>query len=77
MTDIHGTAASENSADALIVRDGELHGPIPALCWNPELARQSIRNLTHFEIEKIICYHGGLYEGPCNERLTELSLTAE
>lgn len=61
------------AADALIVSDGELHGPIPALCWDPDLALESIANLTRYDIDSIICYHGGLYQGDCNRRLEALA----
>ena len=49
------------AADALVVSDGQLLGPIPEYSVNYELAMQSIKKFIKYDIEAVICYHGGLY----------------
>ncbi|NOV02979.1 MBL fold metallo-hydrolase [Paenibacillus planticolens] len=60
------------AADAMVVADGQLNGPIPAYCADYELAVQSLKKFTEYDIEKVICYHGGLFEGNVNARIAEL-----
>ncbi|MBD2868115.1 MBL fold metallo-hydrolase [Paenibacillus sp. IB182493] len=61
------------AADALIVEDGRLFGPDPRHCVDPQLAYRSIQALTAYDIEAVICYHGGIYNLNVNERIQELA----
>ncbi|SFE20923.1 Glyoxylase, beta-lactamase superfamily II [Paenibacillus catalpae] len=61
------------AGDALTVRDGELFGADPATTLDPETAQASIAKLLDFDIQAIVCYHGGWYKGGMQERLAELS----
>lgn len=61
------------AGDALIVENGELYRPDPTLCFDPDTAVQSLKELTRFEIQRVICFHGGLYEEKVNERIAELA----
>ncbi|OZB99072.1 MBL fold metallo-hydrolase [Paenibacillus sp. XY044] len=61
------------AADALRVVDGELHGPDPSATVDMPLAKLSIAQLAAYDIASVICYHGGRYDGPVLQRLTELS----
>lgn len=63
------------AADAMMVSDGQLHGPIPAYCADYELARQSLKKFTEYDIETVICYHGGLFNENANARIGELVST--
>ncbi|MBP1961679.1 MBL fold metallo-hydrolase [Paenibacillus aceris] len=63
------------AADAMIVSDGQLLGPIPAYCADYELARQSLKKFTEYDIETVICYHGGLFNENANARISELVST--
>jgi glyoxylase-like metal-dependent hydrolase (beta-lactamase superfamily II) len=60
------------AADALIIIDGELMGSQPQVTYDIGLAAQSIQKLTQYDIESVICYHGGLYKGNANKRIAEL-----
>lgn len=63
------------AGDALVVIDGHLHGSVPQHTVDPEQALQSIKKLTQYDIEQVICYHGGLYTDNVNQRLRELAKT--
>lgn len=61
------------AADALTVAQGELAWPNPAVDFDRTLAGTSLTKLARYEIERVITYHGGLYQSPANERIAELS----
>lgn len=61
------------AADALVVSDGQLLGPVPAYCVDYDLAMQSLQKFTAFDIEAVICYHGGLFSDNVNQRLADLA----
>lgn len=60
------------AADALIVENGELHGPNPSFTLDMEQATNSLRAFQKLPIEAIVCYHGGLFKGDIQQRLNEL-----
>lgn len=45
---------------------------MPQFVLNMKDAQDSIRNLQNYDVEKIICYHGGLYDSNVKERLREI-----
>ncbi|WP_240941051.1 MBL fold metallo-hydrolase [Paenibacillus sp. HB172176] len=61
------------AGDALKVDDGNLLPPDPAHCSNFEQALLSISQFKRYDIKRVICFHGGMYEGRCNERIAELA----
>ncbi|WP_239617241.1 MBL fold metallo-hydrolase [Cohnella mopanensis] len=60
------------AADALTSKDGVLNGPVPQTTLDMESAIQSLRKLLDYEIEKVICYHGGLCTDNILEQLNKL-----
>jgi glyoxylase-like metal-dependent hydrolase (beta-lactamase superfamily II) len=60
--------------DALFLQNGELVIP-PQATFDMELAKKSIKKLLDYDIEKIICYHGGLYESNIKEALLKISMS--
>jgi len=38
-----------------------------------DLALKSLKKLTRYNIETVICYHGGLYQDHPNRRIAELA----
>lgn len=50
------------AGDALVVEDGRLCMAMPQYALDLDAARESVRRLLEYDIEKIICYHGGVYE---------------
>ncbi|MFC4766028.1 MBL fold metallo-hydrolase [Effusibacillus consociatus] len=61
------------AGDAMIVVDGQLLGPDPQYTLDLNLSIESLKKLTRYDIETVICYHGGLYKGNANERIAELA----
>lgn len=61
------------AADALTVRDGELQGPLPSSTPDMKLALSSLTKFSAYEIDTVICYHGGLYRGEANRRIAEIA----
>jgi glyoxylase-like metal-dependent hydrolase (beta-lactamase superfamily II) len=64
------------SGDALVVADGELQGPNPQAIYDMGAALKSLKKLTQYDVETVICYHGGVYKDSANERLAELASAA-
>ena len=61
------------AGDALNVVDGRLIGPRPEIADDSAQAVASLRKLAPFEIETVVCYHGGAYTGAVNQRIAELA----
>ena len=61
------------TGDALNVVDGKLIGPNPQHAFDMELTIQSLKKLTQYDVETVICYHGGVYRDDANQRLAELA----
>ncbi|KAI7253149.1 hypothetical protein KC345_g11406 [Hortaea werneckii] len=61
------------AADALTVRSGELYGPNPEATPDMLLALSSLQKFAGYEIEQVICYHGGLYRGDAGRRIAVLA----
>ncbi len=60
------------TGDALVVENGTLCMAMPQFVLNMQDARDSIRRLQNYDIENIICYHGGLYNSNVKESLIEI-----
>ncbi|BFT72677.1 MBL fold metallo-hydrolase [Paenibacillus sp. P36] len=61
------------AGDAMVIENGELKGPIVALTPNLRAALQSLKKLNMYDIETVICYHGGRLRGNMNERIAALT----
>jgi len=59
--------------DALNIMDGELVGPNPQNTQDMDSAIKSLKKFTRYDIENVICYHGGLYTKDPNQRIAELT----
>ena len=51
------------AADALRVVGGSLVGPAEAVTPDMPEALRSLRKLAELPVKRVLCYHGGLYEG--------------
>jgi glyoxylase-like metal-dependent hydrolase (beta-lactamase superfamily II) len=49
------------AADAMIVVDGQLLTPESQYCSDMDAAIQSLKKFAEYDIETVICYHGGVY----------------
>lgn len=62
------------AGDALNAETGKLLGPDSQHTYNLEQAKQSLTALLDYDIQRIICYHGGVVTGDLNSKIKELSL---
>ncbi|OWA34737.1 hypothetical protein B9G55_16135 [Saccharibacillus sp. O16] len=60
------------AGDALRVVDGELAGPAEAFTPDMKRALQSLEQLLELEIDRVFCYHGGMYEGNVHGALRQI-----
>ena len=63
------------AGDALFIQDDELVISLPMYTLDFEQAKQSIRKLIDYDIEEIICYHGGIYKGNIKAALNRILMT--
>jgi glyoxylase-like metal-dependent hydrolase (beta-lactamase superfamily II) len=61
------------AGDALTVQDGRLCGADPGSTLDRYVAQASVAKLASFDIETVICYHGGLLHDNVKERLAEIA----
>ena len=57
----HKESKSLIAGDALVIEDGELVIALPQYTLDMNEARNSAKKLLNYDIDKIICYHGGVY----------------
>lgn len=68
----HKASKTLIAGDALIVNGEKLLPSDPKHTLDVEKSLKSIELITTFEIEKVICYHGGLFDDNVHERLLEM-----
>jgi glyoxylase-like metal-dependent hydrolase (beta-lactamase superfamily II) len=61
------------AGDTLNVADGRLLGPNPQHTLKMDQALNSLKKLARYDIDTVICYHGGLYRGKVNQQIAELA----
>ncbi|EIW20997.1 MULTISPECIES: MBL fold metallo-hydrolase [Pelosinus] len=57
------------TGDALVLENGELIGANPQHTLDMATAKKSIKKLLNYEIDRLICYHGSIYEKDVKESL--------
>ena len=60
------------SGDALISSDGKLAGPDSRFTLDMDTAVESLRKLVDYDIETVICYHGGIVTERAKESLLSI-----
>jgi glyoxylase-like metal-dependent hydrolase (beta-lactamase superfamily II) len=60
------------SGDAVVIEDGKLSIANPQFTLNIEQVLASLRELLAYDIQRIICYHGGLFSGDCRIALEDI-----
>jgi len=60
------------AGDAVVIENGMLDIANPQFTLDLVAAVQSVRRLMTYDIERLYCYHGGLYEGPVRPALERL-----
>jgi len=61
------------AGDQLRVEDGFLVGPAEMYTPDMPTALKSLTKLADFDIDSVICYHGGLYGPNASSRIAELA----
>lgn len=61
------------SGDALVIEDDKLSIANPKYTLDIAQAKNSIKKLLNYEIDRIICYHGGIYTKNIKESLRDIS----
>ena len=61
------------AGDILVVNEGTLCPCDKSLNYDDALNYQSIKKLTNYDIKKVVCYHGGIYEDNVNSCIRELA----
>lgn len=70
----HQASKTLLASDALVIHNGELLGSSPYSTVNMEQAIRSLEKFKPFDIETVVCYHGGLLRGDINERIAALTV---
>nr|MBC9201337.1 MBL fold metallo-hydrolase [Paenibacillus sp. PL91] len=70
----HQASKTLIAGDALVIQNGELQGSSPYSTVNMEQALRSLEKFKPFDIEAVICYHGGLLRGNINKRIADLTV---
>jgi glyoxylase-like metal-dependent hydrolase (beta-lactamase superfamily II) len=60
------------AGDALVLANGRLMGPVKQTTLNMDQAVQSLEKFLHYDIEHVICYHGGYFQGCPKETILRI-----
>ncbi|WP_332275970.1 MBL fold metallo-hydrolase [Bacillus velezensis] len=72
----HPVSKTLIAGDALLIRGRKLEGPNPMQTPDLEQAYQSLTKFANFDIKRIICFHGGVYESETlNEEIAQIAAT--
>jgi len=61
------------AGDLLNLVNGILYGPNPQHTQDIHMAHDSLKKLASYDIQKVICYHGGIYSDDVNTKIDELA----
>ena len=61
------------AGDIMNIVDGELVGANPQHTMDMDLAKNSLKKFTKYDIENVITYHGGLFNKDANQKIAELT----
>ncbi|MEK3732029.1 MBL fold metallo-hydrolase [Paenibacillus sp. FSL M8-0334] len=60
------------AGDAIVIEDGKLNIANPQYAWDLDEAVRSVQRLLTYDIARIVCYHGGLFQGDVKSALRQL-----
>lgn len=69
----HGPSKTLIAGDAMFAKNGELMGPNPANTPDMGQALESLKKFAAFDIDRAVCYHGGLVQGGVNENIARVA----
>ena len=61
------------AGDALCIDDGLLMMAPQSTNYDMDLSIKSLKKLLNYDIQTVVCYHGGLYKDNANIRIKELA----
>lgn len=61
------------AGDVLAVENGMLVKARDFINYDKDLNAKSLKKLAEYDIQTVICYHGGMYDNKANERIAELA----
>ncbi|AFM43343.1 Zn-dependent hydrolase, glyoxylase [Desulfosporosinus acidiphilus SJ4] len=70
----HKSSKTLVTGDALTANDGELTGPNPSATYDLDEARKSVKKLAQYDIQTVICYHGGVIKEDVQNRIRQIAL---
>lgn len=70
----HKASKTLVTGDALTADGGQLSGPNPSATYDLDEANKSVKKLAQFEIDNVICYHGGVLTNDVQEQIIQLAL---
>lgn len=62
------------AGDILQVDGGKLVQAPQSTNFDGELSKESLKTLTNYDIDTVICYHGGFFKGNTNQCIAELAI---
>lgn len=62
------------SGDALVIENNKLDIANPQYTLDMKQASESIDKLLRYDVDKIICYHGGIYQGDIKKSLKNITI---
>ncbi len=68
----HKESKSLIAGDALVIENEELVIALPQYTLDINEARNSVKKLLNYDIDRIICYHGGIYTKDIKEALKSI-----
>lgn len=72
----HPASKTLIAGDAMVIRGPQLEGPNPMQTPDLDQAYQSLTKFADFDIKRVICYHGGMYESETlNEEIAQIAAT--
>lgn len=60
------------AGDVVVIAEGKLNIANPQFTLDKDAAIRSVRQLLDYDIDQLICYHGGLFQGDVKQALREL-----
>ncbi|MNO23156.1 putative metallo-hydrolase YflN [compost metagenome] len=60
------------AGDVVVIEDGQLNIANPQFAWDLAEAVRSVQQLLEYDIEHLVCYHGGVFHGDIQGSLKEL-----
>ena len=60
------------AGDTLVIKDGRIQFTDDSYNFNSDENKRSVEKLLNYDIDKIVCYHAGVFEGNIKSELKKL-----